>query len=60
MSVGALWDALNDPHCWSMPQSTIEAFKYVVRQNDPERLHAWLARRSPDERAAFKKMLEAK
>jgi hypothetical protein len=43
-----------------LPASTIEAFRYVVKQNDPERLRSWLARRWPDELAAFKTMLMPK
>jgi hypothetical protein len=31
MSVGALWDWLNDPHRWQTPQSTIEAVMVAVR-----------------------------
>jgi hypothetical protein len=31
MSVGALWDRLNDPHRWPTPQSTIEAVMVAVR-----------------------------
>jgi hypothetical protein len=33
----------------TLAASTIEAFKYVIRQKDPERLRAWLARRSRQE-----------
>jgi hypothetical protein len=40
--------------------SMIEAFKYLVRQNNPEQLRAWLARRSAEEQAALLKMLVAK
>jgi hypothetical protein len=31
MSVGSLWDALNDPARYATPQATIEAVVYVVR-----------------------------
>jgi hypothetical protein len=31
MSVGALWEALNDPRRWPTPQSTIEAVMHAVR-----------------------------
>jgi len=57
MSVGALWDQLNDPQRRPMPQCSLDAFRYVVKQNDPEQLRAWLARRQPDERAALKKLV---
>jgi hypothetical protein len=57
ISFGALWDQLNDPRSRPMPQSTIEAFRYLVRQSNPEALRAWLARRRPDERVALRKML---
>lgn len=43
-----------------IPASVIEAFRYVVWQNDPHQLRAWLARRTRDERKAFKKMLTTK
>jgi len=57
MSVGALWERLNDPQLQPMAQSTSNAFYYVLRQNNRKQLQAWLGRRSPDERAAFKKLL---
>jgi hypothetical protein len=44
----------------SIPQSTIDAFRYVVKQNNPEQLRSWLARRRPDELAVFKTMLAPK
>lgn len=31
-----------------VPQSTIDAFWYLVRLNDPDRLKAWLAARPMD------------
>jgi hypothetical protein len=40
--------------------STVEAFGYLVRQNDPVLLRAWLARHNREERAAFKNMLISK
>jgi hypothetical protein len=43
----------------ALAASTIEAFKFVIRQNDPERLRAWLARHSPEECIALNKMLAA-
>ena len=56
-SLGALWDRLNDPRRRSIPQSTIEAFRYVVKYNSPEQAQAWLSRRRPDERAMLRKLL---
>jgi len=41
----------------TVPASTIEAFRYVLKQNDPEQLRAWLAGRRPDERTALRKLL---
>jgi len=41
----------------TVPASTIEAFRYVVKQNDPGQLRAWLAGRRPDERTALRKLL---
>jgi hypothetical protein len=43
-----------------IPASSVEAFKYILRQNDPERLRAWLATRSAEEQTTFKNMLAAK
>src|SRR5262249_16956827 len=34
-------------------ESSVEAFQYLVRQNDPNRLRDWLAKRSPEEKAFF-------
>jgi hypothetical protein len=38
MSVGALWEALNDPRRWPTPQSTIEAVMHCVRARGPDAL----------------------
>jgi len=32
-------------------ESSVEAFRYLVRQNDPERLRNWLAKRPLEEKA---------
>jgi hypothetical protein len=32
LSLGALWDRLNDPRRFSTPQSTVEAILYCVQQ----------------------------
>ena len=50
MSVGALWEQLNDPKQWEISKSTVDAFDYLVRLGDGERLKSWLATRSPAER----------
>ncbi|TFV75361.1 hypothetical protein E4K64_16485 [Bradyrhizobium frederickii] len=39
-------------------QSTVDAFRYVMRVGDPERLTAWL-RNHPDDAPALLEMLEA-
>jgi hypothetical protein len=35
-------------------ESAVEAFRYLVRQNDIPRLKAWMAQRAPDEVAFFR------
>jgi hypothetical protein len=32
LSVGALWQQLNDPRRWPTPQSTVEAIMWTVRE----------------------------
>jgi hypothetical protein len=56
-SLGALWGRLNHPRRWPIAQSTIKAFCYVVKHNNPEQVRAWLERRRPDERVALRKLL---
>jgi hypothetical protein len=59
ISVGALWDRLNDPRRHQIPsKSVVDAFQHIVSQNDPDRLRAWLARLTPEERRALRKMIE--
>jgi|RhiMetdeSRZDD1v2_1073273.scaffolds.fasta_scaffold451779_1 hypothetical protein len=41
-------------------RSTLQAAEYLVRQNDPARLKAWLAKHSRVERNAIKQHLRAK
>lgn len=48
---------ISEPEPHRVAASTIEAFKYVVRQNDPEQLRAWLARH-PEEREFLAGMLQ--
>jgi hypothetical protein len=58
MSVGGLWERLNDPRRHPLPKSIVEAFKHLIKQGDPERLKAWLARRAPAERRALRELIE--
>jgi hypothetical protein len=58
MSVGALWEHLNDPRRHPLPKSIIDTFKHLIKQGDPERLKAWLAQRAPEERRALRKLVE--
>jgi hypothetical protein len=41
-----------------VPKATLDAAKYVARQNDPERLRRWLNGRSANARAAIQKHLK--
>jgi hypothetical protein len=47
----------NDQH---VATSTIQAVEYLIKQNDPKRLGAWLAKHTRVERSAIKKYLGAK
>ena len=47
------------PRPYQTADSTIDAFKYLVRLNDPERLKAWLADR-PQDAPTLLKLLESK
>jgi hypothetical protein len=58
MSVGTLWEHLNDPRRHPLPKSTIDTFKYLIKQSNPERLKAWLARRTPEEHRALRRLIE--
>jgi hypothetical protein len=58
MSVGALWNRLNDPRRHPIPKSIIDTFQYLIKQGDRERLTAWLAGRAPEERRALRKLRE--
>jgi hypothetical protein len=60
MPFGALWEALNDPRRHPIPKSIIDAFEYLVKQRDGDRLRAFLAERTPEERRALKKLLDEK
>jgi hypothetical protein len=41
------------PRPYQTADSTIDAFKYLVRLNDPERLKAWLARKTLQPYSSF-------
>jgi hypothetical protein len=58
MSVGGLWHALNDPRRYPIPKSIVDTFQYLIKQGDRERLKAWLAGRSPEERRALRNLRE--
>jgi hypothetical protein len=47
------------PRPYQTPASTIDAFKYLVRLRDPERLKAWLAD-CPQDAPTLLKLLENK
>jgi hypothetical protein len=47
------------PRSNQTPPSTIDAFKYLVRLREPERLKAWLADR-PQDAPTLLKLLENK
>jgi hypothetical protein len=60
MSLGTLWQRLNDPRRQAEPAaSAVEAFQLVVRQNDPAKLKAWVATRSEHEKEFFESLLVA-
>jgi hypothetical protein len=45
------------PHC-GVARSVIDAVGYLIRQDDPTRLRAFLARQTAEERAAIKQYFE--
>jgi hypothetical protein len=60
MSVGVLWDHLNDPRRHPIPKSIIQTFEYLISQRDGPRFRAFLAERTPEERRYLKKLLDEK
>jgi hypothetical protein len=58
MSVGALWEHLNDPRRHPLPKSIVDTFKHLIKQGAPERLKTWLAQRAPAERRALRELIE--
>jgi hypothetical protein len=60
MSVIALWSHLNDPRRHPLPKSIIDTFEYLVKQREGDRLRAFLAERTPEERRTLKKLLDEK
>ena len=53
MSIGELWEKLNDPERHGVAQSTLDAAVYLIRENDPKRFEVWLLQHSAAERAAI-------
>jgi hypothetical protein len=53
MSLGALWERLNDPRRHGIAKATLDAADYLIRLNDPKRFEAWLLKHSAAERAAI-------
>ena len=47
-------------NCARPAESSVEAFRYLVRQNDRKRLNDWLAKRSPEEKAFFENNRDGK
>ena len=59
MSLGALWQTLNDPRRFGRPAwATLRAAEYLVQRNDPARLRVWLAKHTSSERAAIVKYIK--
>jgi hypothetical protein len=58
MSLDALWHHLNDPRRHSISKSVVDTFHFLIKQNDPARMRAWLAGRAPEERIALRKLIE--
>ena len=58
MSVGSLWEHLNDPRRHPLPKSIIDTFKHLIKQGDTDRMKAWLAQRAPEEHRALRKLVE--
>jgi hypothetical protein len=52
-------EKLAQPNCavnnFRPAESSVEAFRFLIRRNDPNRLRDWLAKRSPGEQAFFLK-----
>jgi hypothetical protein len=60
MTVGALWDRLNDPRRHGVASSTLAAADHLIRNGTAEELHRWLERHTAVERAGIRQHLEAK
>ena len=56
MSLEQLWNELNAPQ--DVPGATLRAAEFLIQQKDPERLRAWLIKRSSVERKAILAHLE--
>jgi hypothetical protein len=53
MSIGELWEKLNDPTRHGVAKSTLAVAEFLLRANDPKRFEAWLLRHAATERAAI-------
>jgi len=51
---------VKEPATASVAASTLDAAEFLIRQRDPERLRAWLATHSAEERRAILQHLERK
>jgi hypothetical protein len=60
MQIGALREHLNDPRRRPIPKSIVDTFEHLIKQRDGDRLRAFLAERTPEERRALKKLLDEK
>lgn len=58
--IDTVWREMNDPRRFGLAASTIQAVEYLISQNDAERLHGFLQRHSPEERAAIREYFEEK
>jgi hypothetical protein len=58
VSLESAWRQVSRP--LGVPIASLWAAEYLAQQGDAERLHRWLDRHSPQERAAIQRHLEAK
>jgi hypothetical protein len=53
MSIGELWERLNDPKRHGVAKSMLEAADYLFGAKDPKRFEHWLLQHRPAERTAI-------
>jgi hypothetical protein len=58
IQIPALWEHLNDPRRHPIPKSIVDTFEHLIKQGNPERMKAWLAERTVEERRALRKLIE--